>query len=394
MKLALISSILGFPWGSPDRLWSDLAERVLARRGQVFLAISPQTAAAKPVARLQQAGAELFLRRRNSLFLGGWDRLARRLPGWRARYLEHQLNRFRPDVIVITQGGSYDASAEHYLVDWLEAAHTPYVVISHNNSEAYFPAAVDLPRLRRFFDNAAAVLFVSSHNREWAVRRLGLALPRAQVIQNPLAFHRTAAEPWPLPSAAARLGFVGRVDIGHKGLDLLVEALAPLATNNAFELVLTGRCDDPAAVRDLATRFGLGAQVRLESPVHGTELAARYGAMELFLLTSRYEGCPSSMIEALMCGRPVLATPVGGVSDWISDGENGFIAEAVSAAAIRATLERAFAQRARWASMGAAARRRFEERGDPDPVQTLLNLVDRATQAGVGGAGINRKQRE
>jgi glycosyltransferase involved in cell wall biosynthesis len=78
----------------------------------------------------------------------------------------------------------------------------------------------------------------------------------------------------------------------------------------------------------------------------------------------------------MMCGRPVLATDVGGVSDWITDGVEGYVAPEISAAAIRATLIRALADRPRWPTMGTAARARFDGQRDPDPVGSLLALVD------------------
>ena len=77
-----------------------------------------------------------------------------------------------------------------------------------------------------------------------------------------------------------------------------------------------------------------------------------------------------------MCGRPQLVTPVGGVPDWLTDGVNAFIAEDVSARSIEVALERALAQRQRWPEMGLAARQAFEAKRDPDPVGTLVKILD------------------
>lgn len=376
MRLAFVSTILGYPWGSPDRLWTDTAARYLGQGHEVFLALSPLTAAHESVQQLQSAGAQLFLRRTNSVYLGARDQLNRRLPFLRSRYLETRLAAFRPEVIVITQGATYDALAEFHLLAWLEQSATPCVAICHNNQENAELSADDRRLLRRFFNCANHVLFVSSLNREWAERDLGFALRNTSLIQNPLAISSDAAIAWPAGDAPARLGVIGRLDIHHKGLDLLFAALATLSTSHAFNLTLTGRCEDPKALRALIASHGLGDRTLIAPPVSGSELLRRYGELELFLLPSRYEGCASSMIEALMCGRPVLATPVGGVSDWIDEGVNGFVADAVTPEALRRTLQRTFEARPRWREMGAAARSTFDARRDPDPVLTLGRYID------------------
>lgn len=376
MRVAFVSTVLGYPWGSPDRLWTDTAARYLRQGHEVFLALSPLTAAHESVQQLRSAGAQLFLRRTNSVYLGARDQLNRRLPFLRHRYLEPRLAAFRPEVVVITQGATYDALAEFHLLAWLEQSATPCVAICHNNQENASLSTDDRQLLRRFFNCATLTLFVSSRNREWAERDLEFTLRNTGLIQNPLAISSNAAIDWPIGDAPARLGLIGRLDIQHKGLDLLLAALASLATSHAFNLTLTGRCDDPAPLRNLVERHGLGDRTLIAPPVSGADLLRRYGELELFLLPSRYEGCASSMIEALMCGRSVLATPVGGVSDWIEEGVNGFVADAVTPEALRATLQRALDARSRWREMGAAARRMFDARRDPDPVLTLTRNID------------------
>lgn len=373
MRLACISTILGYPWGSPDRLWTDLAQRCLDRGDAVFLGLSPLTADHDAVRRLQAAGAELFLRPRNSVYLGWRDRVSRSLPWRGAEFLESRLARFAPDVVVLTQGATYDAVAEHYLVEWLRASGTPYVVLCHNNPDGAGPNPDEARRVNDFFAHATRVLFVSSHNRALAERHLGQAIARAGLIQNPLAPGESA--PWPAHAPRPVIGLVGRLDIAHKGLDLLAAALARLPAPRP-RVVFTGRLEDRAALESLLAREGVASDVELRGPLAATEVGRAYGELELFLLPSRYEGCASSMLEAMRAGRPVLATPVGGVSDWIEDGVNGYVAAAPTADAVHATLNRALAERDRWPALGAAARKTFVARRDPDPVGTLLAQVD------------------
>jgi glycosyltransferase involved in cell wall biosynthesis len=374
VRLACISTILGYPWGSPDRLWTDLAQRCLERGDAVFLGLSPLTADSAAVRQLQTAGAELFLRPRNSVYLGWRDRLSRQMP-WRDDYLERQLTRFAPDVVVLTQGATFDSLAEHYLVSWLRDTRTPYVVLCHNNADGPALPAADSRVVVNFLDAAARVLFSSTHNRASAERQLGHTLTNAGLLQNPLPPGEPIA--WPAQSERPVIGLLGRLDIHHKGLDFLAQALARLPAPRP-RVVLTGRNEDPATLAKILDDSRVTADVEIRAPVSADQVGRAHGELELFVLSSRYEGCASSMLEAMRAGRPVLATPVGGVSDWIVDGVNGYVAAAANADALHDTLVRALAERDRWPALGAAARRAFIAGRDSDPVGTLLAQVDQA----------------
>ncbi len=52
-----------------------------------------------------------------------------------------------------------------------------------------------------------------------------------------------------------------------------------------------------------------------------------YSAIDLVMLTSKNEGTPVALIEAMACGKVVMSTKVGGVEDFIVNGENGFYFE-------------------------------------------------------------------
>jgi glycosyltransferase involved in cell wall biosynthesis len=78
------------------------------------------------------------------------------------------------------------------------------------------------------------------------------------------------------------------------------------------------------------------------------------------VLPSRHEGLPLSLVEAMLAGRPTIATDAGGIAELLTDNETGFLAAAPTVAAFSDALERAWAARARWPQLGATARMRAQ----------------------------------
>jgi len=379
MRLAIVSTVLHYPWGGPDKRWTALAEACQRRGDDVFLALSPLTAAHPRVQALVANGAQLFLRSGHSSYRGRIDALRRQI-GWLQRpNMERDLARFRPDVVFLLQGGNMDCQLEHYLLDWCRRQGAPYILSA---SLARAQTSINEATGRqvvRDYTAAKAALFMSTENLRLTEQTLACKLTNARLIQNPLdlqvydtglADKETGGRP--------QLGFVGRLSIRHKGLDLLLEAMWCLRDEQEMELHLTGRCEDPGAFDALVAKHGLGDLVFRHEYTDPDRLAEAYHRADLMVLPSRWEGCASVMLEAMACGRPQLVTPVGGVDDWLTDGVDSFVAKDVSARAIEEALVRALAERHRWPAMGVAARQAFEAKRDPDPVQTLLGIVDGA----------------
>jgi glycosyltransferase involved in cell wall biosynthesis len=75
----------------------------------------------------------------------------------------------------------------------------------------------------------------------------------------------------------------------------------------------------------------------------------------ILIMPSRQEGMPLAIVEAMWCGRPVVATNVGGNSEVIKDDVSGFVAEAAVAESLGRTLERMWLQRDRLPEIGKLA---------------------------------------
>jgi glycosyltransferase involved in cell wall biosynthesis len=140
------------------------------------------------------------------------------------------------------------------------------------------------------------------------------------------------------------VGALGR----HKGLDVLLEAWRSLQAPPPLVLIGTAQPDTPE-------RFPDGVTVVQEAS-HGDVMAA--WARALFgVVPSRSEGGgPIVLIEALACGRPVVASAVGGAPDLVVDGENGILVPPGDGVALRAGLRALLDDPALRARMAEAAR--------------------------------------
>src|ERR1035441_5888237 len=102
----------------------------------------------------------------------------------------------------------------------------------------------------------------------------------------------------------------------------LLAALAALRAQ-PWELDLVGAGPLEMEMRDLASELGLGGRVRFLGYV--ADPAPVLAGAQLFVLSSRSEAFPRSVLEALRAGLPVVASAVGGIGEAVTDGVNGLL---------------------------------------------------------------------
>jgi glycosyltransferase involved in cell wall biosynthesis len=152
------------------------------------------------------------------------------------------------------------------------------------------------------------------------------------------------------------LGWVGRVT-PEKGLDILLEALGHLDDLTLTVSVIGDGRSRPELERRAASSLASG-RVRWHGSV--PDAGSLFPAFDLFVLSSRTEGTPIVLFEAMAAGVPVVATAVGGVPDVVSGKEAVLVPSAdpyALAEAIRAVLDSPDAAAAR----AREARTRLEE---------------------------------
>lgn len=111
----------------------------------------------------------------------------------------------------------------------------------------------------------------------------------------------------------------------EKGFDILIRAFAKLGSRiGEWRLVIIGEGIEYSRLEQLAVSLRVRANVCLAGLTR--EPRRRLRRAGIFVLSSRYEGFPMSLCEAMACGAPVIATEYhGGIHDLVRSGENGLI---------------------------------------------------------------------
>ncbi len=178
---------------------------------------------------------------------------------------------------------------------------------------------------------ADRLVTVSRHTRRELAAFAPAAGPRSVVLPN--AVH-DRFRPGGGAAVRERLGLdrapllltVARYDAGesYKGYDLVLRALPEvLARCPDARYLLVGRGDDLPRVRALARDLGVDRAVVCAGAVSDEELPAWYDACDLFVMPSKGEGFGLVYVEALACGKPVIAGNRDGARDALMDGRLG-----------------------------------------------------------------------
>ena len=249
--------------------------------------------------------------------------------GYRADVVSVMAGRGRTQRLVSTVHGFVGGDPKNRLYEWL-----------------------DRLVLRRF--DAVIAVTASLHER---MVRSGVSARRISLIENGVgpdrALERDAARAsLGLPRDRPCVGWIGRMSI-EKGADLLVESLRPLATGGT-EIVLIG--DGPER-NELERSAGPGFRFMGRVDDAGKYVAA----FDVLVLSSRTEGTPMVLLEAMQAGVPVAAFGVGGVPS-VLEGEVGWLVSPGDVEGLRESVQAILANPAEARRRADRGRARAQER--------------------------------
>lgn len=119
--------------------------------------------------------------------------------------------------------------------------------------------------------------------------------------------------------------FVGYLD-EFKGIFELLNAFKVInSKNNNVKLMMVGTGPKKDDLLKILTKMDLENDVIFTGRIESQKIHKYYQAADIFVLPSYTEGLPVSILEAMACGLPIVATSVGGIPEIINDGFNGFL---------------------------------------------------------------------
>lgn len=240
-------------------------------------------------------------------------------------------------------------------------------VVGALGSDIHVRDGLNMMLTRHTISKVDALLTVSEAMRRTAIEDFGAEPSRVHTIVN--GFNTSVFGPADQVQARRDLGlsstdqvavYVGRF-VEAKGMRELVSAAAQLASSNDhFRLALIGDGVMKEELQALVAAAGLNGKVYSPGGLPPEKVAQWICASDVLTLPSWSEGYPNVVVEALACGRPVVATDVGGTREIVTP-DNGILIPPKDAAALRTALENALAKRWEHATIAAAMRRSWDD---------------------------------
>lgn len=291
MKILMVISTLGA--GGAERVVTALASSFAARRHEVLLlTLESATRDFYPV---DPAVTRLSLNRHGAS--------ASRLSGLlanleRVRALRRVILQARPDVVV-----SFITETNVLVVLACLGVGIPVLVSERVDPRAH-ALSFAWDRMRWFcYRGAAGIVVQTQAIADWLKARR--RMPPVAVIPNP-ALAPALAIRAQVDAARAYLLGAGRLT-RQKGFDVLLRAMALLEARGAnLDLVIAGQGPEEGSLRRLAAELGLDTRVRFIG--HTEHLTSWIQGAFAFVLSSRYEGFPNVLLEALATGTAAIAT--------------------------------------------------------------------------------------
>ncbi|MCT9934372.1 glycosyltransferase [Planotetraspora sp. A-T 1434] len=270
--------------------------------------------------------------------------------------------------------GSVVIAAQVWAMEWVALADTRGMTVIGMSHESYAAtrSSSRYERVKTYFSGVDSFLVLTQEDADaWAAA----GMSAAGAMPNPLHVHpeRISSLDEQVVVRLGRMSF-------EKGQDLLLEAWAKVAPRHpGWRLRLYGSGPDEAEIRALAGELGLTGSVEFPGPTDDLETALTGGS--IFALSSREEGFPMSILEAMAYGLPTVAFDCApGVRELITHDVDGLIVHPGNTVKFAASLERLMNDAGLRRSFGAAARAsvtRFAPHTVVDQWERLFTLLER-----------------
>ncbi len=357
-------------WGGSELLWTKTVVEMISKNVEIMVCVSPKLELPKWFLDCQTQN-KFEIKRLSTSKLSKFNSILNRFLPYKLQFKAVNMRNqfvvdYQPDLIVINQGYNFNSVG---LMAFAFQSKLKYVTISHAVNESIWPDLSLRKKMISGFNQSHQNYFVSQDNLSTTQSQMGCELLRAQVIRNPfnVPFDINLAYP---KHKKLQLACVGRLDFKSKGQDILLQVLA-LEKWKTRDLVVNfyGIGDDLENLKDLIKMYKIeNAVVHLQK-----ETIKIWEHNQALILTSRFEGLPIVLVEAMLCKRFGIMTNVSGNSELITDNIDGFIAQAPRIEYVDQALERAWNNKDHWEKTGKLARTNLLKKISENPALDFSN---------------------
>lgn len=171
-----------------------------------------------------------------------------------------------------------------------------------------------------------------------------------------------------------KLTYIGRLEIHIKGIDLMLEAVASVADfmrkeNAVLNLYGPETLNWADEIKSMIKEKEIDDIVKINSAITGDKKEKVLLESDMFIQTSRTEGMPMSILEAMSYGIPCVVTKGTNVGDFVEKSNSGWVAE-TNVDSIAETIKRAIFERNEWKNKSDNARKLIEDKFSWDKVSS------------------------
>ncbi len=367
-KIFFISTLKNSIWGGSEELWYLSALEFIENGYEVHVLIYDFGYLNDKLEKLKSFGVRIHERTRNHKLVYRLLLRFKLFNWWLNPY--KVLKKVNPDIIVVTDGATYYTSDESNLSEILKKYFTnKFNIICQGNSQYHLPKnrnnAIEL------FTKANKVFFVSDRNKEECFHQLAFHLENSLVIQNPINVEIENTSPFPEVRDYIHIALIGRLEIAEKGQDVIIKMLSNefwKEANCRFHIFGDGK--DELYLSKIINFYGVEELIKIEGK---NDISRIWEKCHVLLLPSLIEGTSLSMLEALYFGRICVVSNVGGASEWIEDGLNGFLIDWPTEKIIEQKLKIALKEKNNWHKISSNARESVKSKIDVNPGKSLFN---------------------
>lgn len=367
-RIYIFSTLEITPWGGSEQLWADAALKLLQQGHMVMTNTMDWKEIPEKLQEIKAAGGITTFRPNMHISGNFTEKVRNKIKAY--RWCNAALG-FDPDVILISEGGGFD-NALLQNGEWLMSLGKPVYVMSQFMHEYEYISQHRRRFFTDYFGRAEKIFFVSNRNKLVAERALATHLPNAEVIRNPIKIHTTTGA-FP-ESDIYKIAVVARLESDIKGYDLLFETFSqPQWEGRNHRVHIYGSGPHEEYIKDLVAFYQLEERIIFKG--FTKDIKQVWDENHILLLPSRGEGTPLSLLEAGYCKRAAVVTDVGGNAEIVTEGVNGFVAEAPVAGCVANAMERAWQQRDKWELMGLAAKEKIDTLYAKDAVDDFIEKI-------------------